>query len=301
MIVRCPGCRASLNVDDEAYQEKVLLQCPDCLFVFLARPVEEIEEDAEEPGEATLLTSDVVPASDAREFQWNVPGASLTIIEGDSQGIHKKLKAEKLVIGRKGADLALQDQAVSRRHCEIEKRGEAWFVKDLDSKNGTLVNGRKVKDQRLHHLDEIKVGNARLLFAESEARAERAPEEVEASLDITRADDKSRERELKLPRGREFFLEYMTGPKKGRSIKFTKARVIIGRGEEADVDLDDQGVSRKHAVIEVHSREQAYISDLASQNGTWLNGMRIKMTRLIHGDKLRLGNTVLKFIAQDLL
>jgi pSer/pThr/pTyr-binding forkhead associated (FHA) protein len=301
MKVRCPGCKTSLNVDDEAYEEKVLLQCPDCLFVFLARPAEDTDEDAEAPGEATLLTSDVVPDSDAREFQWNVPGASLTIIEGDSQGIHKKLKEQKLVIGRKGADLALMDQAVSRRHCEIEKRGDAWFVKDLASKNGTLVNGKKVKDQRLHHLDEIKVGNARLLFAESEAQAERAPEEVEGSLDVTKVDDKSKERELKLPRGREFFLEYMTGPKKGRSIKFVKARVIIGRGEEADVDLDDQGVSRKHAVIEVQSREQAYISDLASQNGTWLNGMRIKMTRLIHGDKLRLGNTVLKFIAQDLL
>ncbi|HUT56095.1 MAG TPA: FHA domain-containing protein [bacterium] len=302
MRVRCPGCMASLNVDDESYKEKVLLQCPDCLFVFLARPGEEEDEGDDAPGDATLLTSDAVPESDAREFQWNVPGASLTIIEGDSQGIHRKLKEQKLVIGRKGAGLVLEDKAVSRRHCEIEKRGDAWFVKDLGSKNGTLVNGKKVSEQRLHHLDEIKVGNARLLFAESEAQMERAPEEIaESSLDVTKVDDKSKERELKLPRGREFFLEYMTGPKKGRSIKFEKARVIIGRGEEADLDLDDKGVSRKHVMIEIHSREQIYISDLASQNGTWLNGMRIRMTKLIHGDKIRMGNTVLKFIAQDLL
>ena len=37
MRVSCPGCMAELNVDDESYQEKILLQCPDCLFVFLAQ------------------------------------------------------------------------------------------------------------------------------------------------------------------------------------------------------------------------------------------------------------------------
>lgn len=303
MRVRCPGCKATLNVDDDSYEEKVLLQCPDCLFVFLAKSGEDEESDeGEAPGDATLLTSDQAPESDAREFQWNVPGASLTIIEGDSQGIHRKLKEDKLVIGRRGADLALEDKAVSRRHCRIEKRGEAWFVIDLDSKNGTLVNGKKVTESMLHHLDEIKVGNARLLFAESEAQDDRAPQELsQKSLDATRADDKAKEPELKLPKGRDFFLEYMTGPKKGRSIKFAKGRVIIGRGAEADVDIDDKGVSRKHAMIELQSREQIYISDLASQNGTWLNGMRIRMTKLIHGDKLRFGNTVLKFIAQDLV
>jgi len=304
MRVRCPGCMAALNVDDESYKEKVLLQCPDCLFVFLARPGEEAAEGdrpgAETPGDATLLTSDFAPQSDAREFQWNVPGASITIIEGDNQGIHRKLKEEKLVVGRKGSDLVLEDKAVSRAHCELSKRTDGWWVKDLGSTNGTLVNGKKVEEARLHHLDEIRVGKARILFAEAEAPEERLLEE-EPGLDLTKVDDKSKEPELKIPRGREFFLEYMTGTKKGRSVKFTTGRVVIGRGEEADIVLDDQGVSRKHVIIEIQSREQIYITDLASQNGTWLNGMRIRMTRLIHGDKIRMGNTVLKFVIQDLL
>jgi pSer/pThr/pTyr-binding forkhead associated (FHA) protein len=304
MRVSCPGCNAELNVDDESYQEKILLQCPDCLFVFLAQAGDEKAEapGEGEVGEATLLTSDRPPEADAREFQWNVPGASVTVIEGDNQGIHRKLRETELVIGRKGAaDLSIEDKAVSRKHCRLEKRDDGWWVVDLGSKNGTFVNNKKVSETRVHHLDEIRAGDTLILFAESEALEERMPEEADEgdSLDTTAVDEKIKEPELTLPRGREFFLEFMSGKKKGRSVKFDRGRVIIGRGEEADLTLDDQGVSRKHTMIEVHSRDQVYISDLASQNGVWLNGMRIRQTRLIHGDLLRMGSTILKFVVQD--
>ena len=112
-------------------------------------------------------------------------------------------------------------------------------------------------------------------------------------------DEYNREKVAELPADRKFFLEFMGGDRKGRSIEFDKGRMILGRGEEADVRIDDEQVSRKHASIEVYSREQIYIADLASQNGTWLNGMKIRNTRLMHGDLVRVGNTVLKFIIQD--
>ena len=173
----------------------------------------------------------------------------------------------------------------------------------MGSTNGTYLNGQRIEEAKLSHLDEIRLGKTRILFAETEAPEERAPmerEEEEPRLDQTKADDKSREPDLPLPIGRELYLEFMTAPKKGRSVKLTTGRVILGRGEDADLKLDDEGVSRKHAMIEAYSREQIYITDLASQNGTWLNGMRIRTTKLLHGDLLRLGNTVLKFVVQDL-
>jgi len=303
MRVQCPGCKAVLNVDEESYQEKVLLQCPECLYVFLSETGEGLsvtDEGPEAPGDATLLTSDFPPGPDSREFQWNVPGASITVIEGDNQGIHRKLKDDRLVVGRKGADLAIDDKAISRNHCELIKRESGWWIKDIESTNGTFVNNKKIEEARLHHLDEIRVGKTILLFAETEAPEERAPvEEDEDSLDVTRVDEKAREKERPLPKGSEFYLEYMTGTKKSRSEKLDKSVVILGRGEEADLQIDDPGVSRKHGAIEILSRDQIYISDLASQNGIWLNGMRIRNTRLIHGDLLRLGGAVLKFIVQD--
>ena len=310
MEIRCPGCLANLAVDDETYSEKVLLQCPDCLYVFLAKAGEESGEvEADEksesrevgsPGEATLLTSDYKPESDAREFQWNRPGASITIIEGDRQGVHRKLPEDGLVIGRQGADLIIEDKAISRQHCELEKKGGKWKIKDLGSLNGTFVNGSKIEESELNHLDEFRIGQTRFLFAESGAEEDQFREESESEMDSTRVDDKSVEKEHALPEGTDFYFEFMSGPKKARSVKFEKGKVIIGRGDEADINVDDSGVSRKHAMVEILSRKQIYISDLASQNGIWLNGMRVRNTRLIHGDLVRMGSTVMKFIIQDL-
>jgi pSer/pThr/pTyr-binding forkhead associated (FHA) protein len=300
---QCPGCLAWLEVDEKSYEDKALLQCPECLYVFLARSGEggsgETKAPSEPLEEATLLTSDFSPQSDAREFQWNVPGASLTIIEGDSQGIHLKLSKDRMVIGRQGADLALEDKSVSRTHCELVQKDDGFWLSDLGSKNGTFLNGEKIEEARLSHLDEIRVGQTMILFAEAQSPAEAREPEDQPSLDQTKVDEKSKEPMPKLPAGREFILEFMTGPKKARSVKIEKGRIIIGRGDEADLKLEDQGVSRKHTMIEVYSREQVYISDLASHNGTWLNGTRIRTTRLLANDLIRIGNTVLKFIVVD--
>lgn len=304
MKVSCPGCMAVLQVDDESYQEKVLLQCPECLYVFMAKAGEDSggpDPGAEPVEDATLLTSDFAPPGDAREFQWNVPGASITVVEGDNQGIHMKLGEDRLVIGRKGADLDVEDKAVSRRHCELFRKDDDWWIRDLDSTNGTLVNDKKVDEAGLHHLDEIRVGMTRLLFAEAEAPQERLAQrdDEDSVLDLTKVDDASKEPDLALPIRRKLILEYMAGPKKAKSIILEKGRVILGRSDDADIEIDDRDVSRKHTMIEAYSRDQIYINDLASRNGTWLNGIRIRTTRLLHGDLIRMGNTVLKFVVQD--
>jgi len=304
MRLKCPGCMARLQIDDESYNEKVLVQCPECLFVFLARSGSgEDDKSAEAVEDATLLTSDFSPSPAGREMEWDLPGAGLTVIQGDSQGLHKKLESDQVTIGRKGADMVVRDRAISRAHCRLEYRDGSWRVVDLGSKNGVFVNGQKVEDQELHHLDEIGIGQTLVLFSESGPSEEdgmrEQREEGPAVSDDTRVDETNREKVAELPSDRKFFLEFMGGDRKGRSIEFDKGRMILGRGEEADVRIDDEQVSRKHASIEVYSREQIYIADLASQNGTWLNGMKIRNTRLMYGDLVRVGNTVLKFIIQD--
>jgi len=302
MKLKCPGCLTALHIEDEQYKQKVLLQCPDCLYVFLATNGQAETDAADAPvqGEATLLTSDFVPEGDARDFQWNVPGASVTIIEGDRQGIHRRLTGDKLVIGRKGADLEIDDKAISRHHAEIYQQSGAWWIRDLESTNGTFLNNEKIEETELRHLDEIRVGATRILFATASAPEDSEERVDDSGLDHTKVDDASKEPEYHLPADRGLFLEFMTAPKKGRSIKIEKGKVVIGRADEADVKVDDHGVSRKHAMIEIYSREQFYLSDLASQNGTWLNGMRVRTTKLLHGDLIRIGSTVFKLVVQDL-
>jgi pSer/pThr/pTyr-binding forkhead associated (FHA) protein len=65
----------------------------------------------------------------------------------------------ELIIGRHSEnDIVLKEMAVSRRHAAIEVKGQKLLVFDRDSKNGTLVNGTRVKSARLYDGDIVKIG-----------------------------------------------------------------------------------------------------------------------------------------------
>jgi pSer/pThr/pTyr-binding forkhead associated (FHA) protein len=71
------------------------------------------------------------------------------------------------LIGRKGADIVLEDEKVSRKHAEIGLYGPgAYVLRDLASTNGTLINGRRIGEKaKLQHWDLIRVGDTELRFA----------------------------------------------------------------------------------------------------------------------------------------
>ena len=68
-----------------------------------------------------------------------------------------------LVIGRsKDCDVPLADGNVSRRHAEIGRSADGFVLRDLDSTNGTTVNGRRVKSAPVGEGDEITLGTSTL-------------------------------------------------------------------------------------------------------------------------------------------
>ena len=73
--------------------------------------------------------------------------AFLQVVSGARQGLNVPLEADRTVtIGRKRGDLLIDDPLVSGRHCRVELRPDGWYVKDLGSTNGTLVDGRLVRE-----------------------------------------------------------------------------------------------------------------------------------------------------------
>ncbi|MGD9736887.1 MAG: FHA domain-containing protein [Solirubrobacterales bacterium] len=74
------------------------------------------------------------------------------------------LAGERTVIGRSPeADVVLDDEAVSWNHLEIERRGEVLMATDLDSRNGTALNGEPLeRPRRLRDGDTLIVGACRL-------------------------------------------------------------------------------------------------------------------------------------------
>jgi pSer/pThr/pTyr-binding forkhead associated (FHA) protein len=74
------------------------------------------------------------------------------------------LRGERTVIGRSPeADIMLDDEAVSWNHLEIERRGDVLMATDLDSRNGTALNGEPLdRPRRLRDGDTLIVGGHRL-------------------------------------------------------------------------------------------------------------------------------------------
>ncbi len=74
------------------------------------------------------------------------------------------LARTKTVVGRDGVDIVIDDEALSGRHFEVEARGNEFFIRDLDSSNGTLVNGNRVRAAQLAVGDKIQAGQTSFIF-----------------------------------------------------------------------------------------------------------------------------------------
>ena len=89
------------------------------------------------------------------------------------------LMSGSLRIGRNGDnDIQLNDDAVSGRHAELSVRPSAYmegymevWAKDLDSTNGTLVNGKRIREHLPKHDDVIKIGTNEFKFVEDSIAA----------------------------------------------------------------------------------------------------------------------------------
>lgn len=70
--------------------------------------------------------------------------------------------------------------------------------------------------------------------------------------------------------------------------------VVIGRGSESDLRINDPGISRKHAQISITTGDagtEVHVTDLGSTNGVLLNGQRVAEGRVLDNSQIQLGNT----------
>jgi two-component system, cell cycle response regulator len=88
----------------------------------------------------------------------------------------------------------------------------------------------------------------------------------------------------------------------GNMLKLDRPEIVLGRSSDAALQVEDDGISRKHAKLMLGPNGLYQLVDLGSTNGTFLNGIRVNIATLQDGDKIQIGaNTVLKFSLQDQL
>ncbi len=92
-------------------------------------------------------------------------GFKLTIEQGKGRGQAFDFDAEEITIGRTDEnDVVLYDGGVSRQHAKISFDGQHWLLSDLDSANGTTLNGAKVASEVLESGDHVGIGGAVFRF-----------------------------------------------------------------------------------------------------------------------------------------
>jgi pSer/pThr/pTyr-binding forkhead associated (FHA) protein len=106
---------------------------------------------------------------------------SLVIVQADQPRRKVAVTEFPTLLGRSSdVSIHLDDQFVSRRHCELDELNDVPVIRDLDSKNGTFVNGLQVDQTHLSQGDRITVGLTSIWvrYPEREASAEVAKSDV---------------------------------------------------------------------------------------------------------------------------
>ncbi len=89
---------------------------------------------------------------------------------------------------------------------------------------------------------------------------------------------------------------YPTGPGMGSRYALSDTPMVLGRGNDCDIRINDHSVSRRHARIQPGA-DGYHAVDLQSTNGTFVNDVPASICRLKDGDYLRVGNCIYRFLA----
>ncbi|MBN2029955.1 FHA domain-containing protein [bacterium] len=126
--------------------------------------IPEDERTVFETDEQTILEEGTVIDEDRTRF-YEEPEAKLVVIKSEACEEDIVLKEEEVVIGRdEDADVTIEDDRLSRKHCKIAQVGGQFVISDLNSSNGTFVNGVKVTEKTLENNDKIQIGSNVLQF-----------------------------------------------------------------------------------------------------------------------------------------
>lgn len=184
----------------------------------------------------------------------------------------------------KSNDIVLPMPNVSRFHAVIAKKRKEWVITDTFSKTGVKINDKKINGSAtIEDGDIITIGSIPLKFLCAEAVSTQSKNQM-----------RNAATELKQPSDNIAYA-VLVDVKTHRPIYLRKKDVLIGRGNEADIQINLDTVSSEHARIHLTSRGWA-LSDLNSHNGTKLNGRFITQPQLIFDeDTITFGDRVFVF------
>jgi pSer/pThr/pTyr-binding forkhead associated (FHA) protein len=163
---------------------------------------------------------------------------------------------------------------VSRRHLELKKEGEVVYIRDLGSKNGTFIDGKKLTPEiwaKLNSTSKVTLSydysfNWQEVFPMMDDQTRILNSNQESKNDSTRI----------LNQGKVFILDAEKTTLGEISSVDQSTFTLIGRGSDCHFIVDSPKVSRKHCQIRMINESLVEIEDLGSTNGTFIDGEKLQ-------------------------
>jgi uncharacterized Zn finger protein len=160
------GQQHLLKDDAVAKHPKVSFRCTKCgltTIVEVKRSVDQTVVISPMPSfaraDASTQRLRLLPVDDGLRLPENLD-VVLTVESGPQVNKSFTLNKPRTVIGRKGADIALEDPEISRHHCVVEVRERNVNLKDLDSTNGTFFEGERARAAVLQEGAIFRIGSS---------------------------------------------------------------------------------------------------------------------------------------------
>jgi DNA segregation ATPase FtsK/SpoIIIE, S-DNA-T family len=168
MQTACTHCGQQHLLKDDALagHSRVQFRCSKCALISVVELKQRVDATmviSPMPSfartEATSSNPRLPPPDDGLRLPASA-NVVLTVMSGPSKGAVHILNLPRVVIGRTGADIVVNDREISRHHCLLEVRDSAVSLKDLDSTNGTFFEEEKVRAAVLQDDAEFRIGTS---------------------------------------------------------------------------------------------------------------------------------------------
>jgi pSer/pThr/pTyr-binding forkhead associated (FHA) protein len=219
--------------------------------------------------------------------------AELTIKLGDTLVQTHQFNGDLLRVGRsRENDIVLENLSVSRYHVQIRYHQGQYVLFDMNSSNGTFLNGTRVTRRELLDGDRITIGKHVLLWHDASEQST----VIDEPPDAPASEQKIRPRQD--PRA-EAWVKVDSGRLQGREFKVIRFETSIGKAANNDIILtDDWLLAKKQAIILRKGNDEFEIEDLGGIRKVKVNGKPIESRQPLRtGDKLELGGTRLVFFS----
>jgi pSer/pThr/pTyr-binding forkhead associated (FHA) protein len=225
----------------------------------------------------------------------------LEFVSGTRVNNKVKLRQDATIIGREKGDIIVKDTEISSTHCQIQLIDGSYHLFDMNSTNGTFVNGQRVVKCKLKPGDQITIGTTILRFdLKDDAEVRNIATIFKSKKDLgdqpVSIVDTLIESELRSTSSANtlvLHITYKNGTQEEISLK--QRVVFIGRASSFGHFDQDPEISRKHLLIKLNDNGEVFIEDQGSTNGSKLNGSKISGMHIVKtADTVKVGGTELK-------